>query len=248
MWLPRRNTVISLLLICVALTWASTCAAQAGAAGGSKVEQLLAKAKEAQAAGKLFDPPEGNAFQLFIQVTEQDDAGLDPKVRRLTDSMSGSGPKQQADYALNEMFRSGLARVEQALTNGELIDAGRILSMLEKTQPNSPTVAQYRTNHTNALTAARAGLKSTDPLQLPPLVSSRPPVFPPRAMRQGTVGWVHMGFTIGTDGSVSDIKVLAAEPLGIFEREAIKALEQWRFEPSSKSIRALQRFDFTLDE
>ncbi len=216
--------------------------------GSSHVEQLLARAKAAQEAGKLFDPPEGNAYALYIEVTEQEDAALDPKVRRLTDSMSGSGPLQQAKYALNEMFRAGLARVEQALTDGELVDAGRIIGMLEKTQPTSPTVAQYRNNHKNALIAARAGLKSTDPLQLPPLLSSRPPVYPPRALRQGTTGWVHMAFTILPNGSVSDIKVLAAEPLGVFERESIKALEQWQFDASSKSVRAQQRFDFTIDE
>jgi protein TonB len=57
-----------------------------------------------------------------------------------------------------------------------------------------------------------------------------------------------MGFTIQADGSVTDIKVLATEPLGVFEREAIKALSQWEFEAGSKSIRAQQRFDFTIEE
>jgi TonB family protein len=245
MFLSRRLALSCLLVSLTLMLGSAPCAAQ----GGSKVEQLLAQAKAAQQAGKLFDPAEGNAFALYLEVTQQEDAAsLDPKVRRLTDSMSGSGPLQQAQYALNEMFRAGLTRVEQALSDGELVDAGRILDMLEKTQPNSPTVAQYRTNHKNALTAARAGLKSTDPMQLPPLVSSRPPVFPPRALRKGTTGWVHMGFTIQADGSVTDIKVLATEPLGVFEREAIKALSQWEFEPGSKSIRAQQRFDFTIEE
>ncbi len=217
------------------------------AQAGSQVEQLLARAKAAQAAGNLFDPADENAYALFIELTEQDNAALDPKVRRLSDSMSGSGPLQQAQYALNEMFRPGLARVEQALTNGELVDAGRIISMLEKTQPTSPTVERYRGNHTKALSAAREGLRSTDPETLPALMSSRPPVYPPRAQRQGTTGWVHMGFTIGADGKVSQIKVLAAEPLGVFERESIKALEQWQFE-AGRQMRAQQRFDFTLDE
>jgi len=207
-------------------------------------EKLLERAKAAQAAGKLFDPEDDNAFALFIEVTEQDGAALDPKVRRLTDSMSGSGPLQQAQYALNELFQQGLSRVEQALSDGELVDAGRIIGMLEKTQPNSPTVKRYRSNHTNALNAARAGLRSTDPLTLPDLISSRPPAYPPRALRKGIKGWVFLAFTIGTDGKVSDIKVLAAEPLGTFERDSIKALEQWQFEAGSRSYRAQQRFDF----
>lgn len=218
------------------------------AQSGKPVAQILQEAKAAQAAGKLFDPPEGNAFALFIEVTEQNDAALDPKVRRLTDSMSGSGPLQEAQYALNELFQGGLARVEQALSDGELIDAGRIISMLEKTQPSSPTVQRYRANHTNALAAARAGLRSTDPLALPALISSTPPVYPPRALRKSTTGWVFLGFTIQTDGSVSDIKVLAAEPLGVFERDSIKALQQWEFEASSKSYKAQQRFDFNLEQ
>ena len=232
----------------VFLILASCVAFSVLAQSGTPVEKLLEQAKAAQAAGKLFDPEEGNAFALYIEVTEQDGAALDPKVRRLTDSMSGSGPLQQAQYALNEMFQGGLQRVEQALSDGELVDAGRIIGMLEKTQPSSPTVKRYRTNHTNALAAARAGLQSTDPLTLPALVSSRPPVYPPRALRKGVKGWIFLGFTINTNGSVSDIKVLAAEPLGTFERDSIKALQQWEFDASSKSYRAQQRFDFNLEE
>lgn len=244
---PLRFALLPLLALGLALCVAAPCAAQSGRAGASSVEQLLLDAKAAQEAGKLFDPAEGNAFALFLEVAEHPDAALDPRVRRLTDSMAGLGPLQQAQYALNEMFPSALERVEQALRDGELIDAGRILSMLEKTQPGSPTVQRYRTNHANALTAARAGLRSTDPETLPALISSRPPTYPPRAWRQGTKGWVHIGFTIEADGKVSNLKVLAAEPLGVFERDAIKALEQWKFDASGRTHRAQQRFDFSMD-
>lgn len=57
------------------------------------------------------------------------------------------------------------------------------------------------------------------------------PRFPTEALRQGIVGWVVLNFSIDETGSVTDISVVAAEPRNIFDREAIRALRRWKYQP-----------------
>jgi TonB family protein len=57
------------------------------------------------------------------------------------------------------------------------------------------------------------------------------PVYPLAALRSRTTGWVQMEFTIAPNGSVGDIAVIEAEPKGVFEQAATRALSQWRFRP-----------------
>lgn len=62
-------------------------------------------------------------------------------------------------------------------------------------------------------------------------VSMPAPRYPPDALRAGTSGEVLVEFTVGTDGSVTDARVLRANPVRIFDREALNAVRRWRFEP-----------------
>jgi len=57
------------------------------------------------------------------------------------------------------------------------------------------------------------------------------PVYPPVAEQLGRSGTVEMQFTVGPDGSVSDIKVTHAEPQGMFDSAAIAAVRDWRYQP-----------------
>jgi len=58
------------------------------------------------------------------------------------------------------------------------------------------------------------------------------PRYPIDAARDGITGWVRLAFSIDETGSVTDIAVLAAEPANIFNREAIKALRRWKYQPN----------------
>ena len=57
------------------------------------------------------------------------------------------------------------------------------------------------------------------------------PDYPRQAARQGTEGWVKLEFTVLEDGSVANIKVLAADPKRIFDNSAIRAIKRWKFKP-----------------
>lgn len=59
------------------------------------------------------------------------------------------------------------------------------------------------------------------------------PQYPTVAAEQGIEGWVQVRFTVDIDGSVAagSIEIVDSEPADIFNRSAIRALEQFRFTP-----------------
>jgi TonB family protein len=57
------------------------------------------------------------------------------------------------------------------------------------------------------------------------------PEFPLRARERSLSGWVEVQFIVRTDGSVSDVAVVGAEPVGIFEQAATDAVRKWHYRP-----------------
>lgn len=59
-----------------------------------------------------------------------------------------------------------------------------------------------------------------------------PPKYPLQAARDNQQGWVEVEFTVGADGSVSNVRVVDAEPRRIFDRAATEAVSRWQFKPA----------------
>ena len=57
------------------------------------------------------------------------------------------------------------------------------------------------------------------------------PTYPERALQRGIEGRVLVEFTITKSGSVKDAKVVAYEPNTIFNKAALKAVSQWKYNP-----------------
>lgn len=57
--------------------------------------------------------------------------------------------------------------------------------------------------------------------------------YPLDALRSGVTGKVDLDFRIAADGSVRDVRVLHAQPSGVFEQAATAALRQWHFDVSN---------------
>ena len=54
--------------------------------------------------------------------------------------------------------------------------------------------------------------------------------YPPDAAARGIQGWVCVGYSLGADGTVTDAKVVASAPEGVFESAALAEVQQWEFE------------------
>jgi protein TonB len=82
------------------------------------------------------------------------------------------------------------------------------------------------------------------PSRLLPLHTPAPD-YPSEALRSNTTGQVVASFTVNTDGSVSNIKIISANPRGVFERSVRSTLRDWRFQPISESRSITRTFKFS---
>jgi len=67
------------------------------------------------------------------------------------------------------------------------------------------------------------------------------PQWPREALVQGVEGWVQVSFTITPEGRVINARVTDSEPRRMFDRPALRAVEQWRFQPRIVDGRPVER-------
>ena len=60
-----------------------------------------------------------------------------------------------------------------------------------------------------------------------------PPGYPDKARRRGITGFVTMKLLISSEGSVEWVRVLEAQPRGVFEDVALASVRQWRYSPAT---------------
>jgi TonB family protein len=73
------------------------------------------------------------------------------------------------------------------------------------------------------------------------------PIWPTKAVNEKIEGSVTMSFSINTNGSVGNIKIIESTPNSLFENSSIKALSQWKYAKLDKPLSEIKtRFDFTL--
>lgn len=85
-------------------------------------------------------------------------------------------------------------------------------------------IPEYDIDENAGLVTAPASRRAT------PLVRI-PPQYPHSAQMKGREGWVLVEFTITRAGTVEDIIVIDAEPENVFDRETIRALSRWKYQP-----------------
>lgn len=102
------------------------------------------------------------------------------------------------------------------------------------------SVAQLTPNINTASALGRMDLSAGSDTDVIPLVRIAPE-YPPRALRRGIEGWVQVQFTITPTGAVTDAKVVAADPPGLFDEAAIRSILRWRYNPKIEGGVAVER-------
>ena len=98
------------------------------------------------------------------------------------------------------------------------------------------------------------GLFSTSELDQPLQQLVRlPPSYPMRARRLDIEGWVKVEFIVTREGRVRDIKVVEAEPKGVFEASVTRSVSQYRFKPgtvdgNTVEVRVVTTIRFKMEE
>ncbi len=107
-----------------------------------------------------------------------------------------------------------------------------------------PGAASSKTPTTNQFSSKRLAANS----EVIPLVQIQPR-YPPQAARRKLSGYVIVEFTIRPDGTVTNPKVVAAEPQRVFDSAALRAIKRWKFKPKLVDGKAVvqyasQKFNF----
>lgn len=80
------------------------------------------------------------------------------------------------------------------------------------------------------------------------------PRYPIEAAQNGKEGYVIVGFDITADGTVSNVRVLDANPKRIFDKEALSAVQNWKYKPKFDAGKAVPQLnqqvqlDFKLEQ
>jgi TonB family protein len=75
------------------------------------------------------------------------------------------------------------------------------------------------------------------------VLSSARPQMPEWACKQKIKGWVEVVFTILPNGRVSDVKIVDAQPRGVYEAAAIESISHWIYNESSQAREAKQHVE-----
>ncbi|WP_024889434.1 energy transducer TonB [Luteimonas huabeiensis] len=95
---------------------------------------------------------------------------------------------------------------------------------------------------------ARAASAPPASARPPALVQDAAPRYPTVALNRRLEGQVVLAFSIGPDGRVAQARVVSAEPAGVFDRAALAAAAQWRFEATGRIHATTRTLRFSLDE
>lgn len=77
---------------------------------------------------------------------------------------------------------------------------------------------------------------------LVPLSTARPQM-PEWACKQGLRGWVEAVFTVRPDGRVQDVKIVDAQPRGVYEMAAVDSISNWIYAENDTAREVKQRVE-----
>ncbi len=197
-------------------------AARQSSARAERQTQLVALLNERITQSKLTTPAEDSATYYWQQLKSADpsNAQLKPALETL-----GTRLAQQAQAELlGRQYEAARNTIGEAKALGY---SSSELTRLESQLAEELERAAFRADVVPASTLAREKFVE--------------PRYPPAALRKSQQGWVELDFTVAADGSVKDVEVRGADPAGVFEEAAVKAVSQWRFSPLQRNGRPIEQ-------
>lgn len=181
-------------------------------ARSEQLTRLSSAFEERLERGALLEPATDSAHFYLTQLMQQ--APDDPATQRAR-SAYGTRLLDEARNALGTQDFPGARRwlAEARAASADAAGVSRLDAALAVAQDE----AQQATSFVNASSLTRTHYVA--------------PQFPDIARTRGIDGWVDLQFVVGSDGAVSDVAVVGAQPVGIFEQAALDAVRHWRYQP-----------------
>lgn len=228
--------------------------------------------------GRLLDPESDSAMFHFRRAMEIDSSDLGVQQTRRAMAarllLEASTSMQSREFDRSERLlqaAAGIASQREIDTARATMATMRAAVRSDKTQsaPVSLPAPATDTPRPAASTPApgpqlaapvpvsQTALRAADPEMASAAsltrLSGKAPVYPIDAERQGIEGWVDLEFLVKADGSVHEPIIRNAQPAGVFDQAAIRAVQTWRFSPAMHDgtpveQRTRLRLRFTLNQ
>lgn len=167
-------------------------------------------------------------MQTALKRTQEETDKVKKDAEARAKQLADQQRQQQAAEA--EAARNIAAQQEAARRDGERQEAERQAAARREAEQRQQAAAAAAAAAARPATAPAASANNLR------AVSTPAPRYPPEALRAGTSGDVLVEITVGTDGSVTNARVLRATPARVFDREALNAVKRWKFEPVSAPV------------
>ena len=224
---------------------------RADAARREAAAQLTEVARIAQvriSQGRLLDPATDSAKFYINQLQEHGGPALADALAHLDDAYAkrlaidaraaiGRAAWADADALIGELkTANGGASLAQAQALQR--DADRARDQL-KTRAAEAAEARAAADAARETSAAAAAATAAPPPPPPAVAVSGPkllkalaPEYPARAAAAGVEGWVEVQFDVGVSGTAENVRVINAQPRGVFDAAALTAIRKARFTPA----------------
>jgi TonB family protein len=183
-----------------------------------ELPQYLDLAQSRLAQGKLTEPDGDSALYYVNQLRSSD-----PKNSALP-QISSAVQGQIIDRARAALDAGDLERSEALVQLAAGLGASADLDAL------NDKIRQRKVSGAGPLQMPEQSLTRVNKLDVQ---------YPARALQGGVEGWVELGYTVGPDGAVSNVKVLNATPPKVFEASATKAVSHLRYQPVVQGGKAI---------
>jgi TonB family protein len=188
------------------------------AAQNPVLPQYLELAQSRLAQGKLTEPDNDSAVFYVNQLRT-----ADPKNSGLA-QITGAVQAQIIDRARLSLDAGDMQKSEALAQTAAGLGASSDLDAL------NDRIRQRKTAGGQLLQMPEQSLTRVNKLDVQ---------YPARAMQTNVEGWVELGYTVGADGSVTNVKVLNAAPPKVFEVSASKAVSHLRYQPVVQGGKAI---------
>jgi protein TonB len=191
-----------------------------GASKADSLAQLTLTFNERLAAGSITEPAADSAKFYLAQLLQADPAHPATQLAR---TAFDTRVLDEARGALRAQDYSGARRwlSEARAAGADPASIGAVDAAIGAAQD----AAQRASSYVSASSMTRTRYVA--------------PQFPPDASQRGIDGWVDLQFLVNTDGSVGELTIIAAQPVGIFEHAALDAVRHWHYQPVMRDGQAV---------
>lgn len=128
----------------------------------------------------------------------------------------------------------------------EPMDLSQVNTQVEPMSQVTPTSALGLNTALDGIAISAPNLKGTMGNQQALPLYRVEPRYPSKAQKRKVEGYVVLRFTIDATGRPKDIEVVEAEPSRMFERESIRALRNWKYQPKVENGVSIEQFGQTV--